>query len=198
MLDAFASPLPAASLDAVIEEIPLALHTAISAFEGNVAKAWNYLKAHFPISAETTVTGVTSLPPSDYALGLFEDLLEIVDKPLSVFSMVAIGRLTSAQAVALQGVYPNLYRVIVGAIIIRIVEAKADDAGYECDFERGLAVLLAVPGLDPALRQLLGTPGPTQTAPQPQPAQANKNDAETDAKRLATGTQKLEQQQANT
>ena len=201
MLDTFSEPvMDVAAVEKVTDEFPSELHDALGMFMATLAKAWNYLKAHFPVSSETTVTGVNSLPPSDYALGLFEDLLEIVDKPLSVFGMVAIGRLTSAQAVALQGIYPNLYKAIVGAIVIRIVEVKAEtDGDYDCEFDRGLSVLLAVPGMDPSLRQMLGTPGPMQTSQQQKPAPSgNKNEAETDAKRLATGTQKLEQQQANT
>jgi hypothetical protein len=198
MLDSFSEPLPLETIEAVTEEFPVEMHAAHSMFIGTLVKAWNYLKAHFPVSVEKTVTGLTNLPPSDYALGLFEDILEIVDKPLSVYQMIAIGRLTSAQAIALQGIYPALYKEIVSAIIFRIVDEKVENADYDCEFERGLSVLLAVPGIDPALTAMLGTPGPTTTGQQQKPAPTNKREAETDAHRLATSTQKIEQQQANT
>ena len=197
MLDSFSMPISGDAIDAVTNEFPPELHPAMMQFIGTLAKAFNYLKAHFPISVERTLTGVYNLPPSDYALGLFEDLLEIVDKPLSVFDMVAIGRLTSAQAVALSSIYPKLYNEIVSAIVIQILDARGEDPDYEPDFDRGLSVLLAVPQIDPGLRTQLGMPGPTQTTPQPQPSE-NKKEAETDAHRLASSTQKIDQQMANT
>jgi hypothetical protein len=190
MLDAFSATGSPVALDDIINALPPTLLDSAGIFVGSLARAWNYLKAHFPISVEKTVTGVTNLPPSDYALGLFEDLLEIIDKPLSVFGMVQIGRLTVAQATALSSVYPELYKAIVGAIVLRIADQKGEHPKWECDWERGLAVLLAIPGVDPSLMALLQTPGPTQTN-QPTP-QEKEVAGKRGTSRSATRTQQIE------
>ncbi len=198
MLDGFTAPISPEVIGKITDAFPPEYHNATGLFVGTLAKAWQYLKAHFPVSVEQTLTSTHNLKPSDYALGLFEDLLEIVDKPLSVFGMVDIGRMTSAQAVALSNVYPELYKEIVGAIVRAILAAKFEDEDYEPEFDRGLSVLLAVPGIDPKLRTLLGAPGATSTAPQPAtPEGAGKlTPAGQAAKRTATRTQNIDSQQA--
>ena len=193
LLDAFTEPFDTTTLDPILKEIPLALHDAISAFVGTAARAMQYLETKFPISVVKTVAGSVNLPPSDFALGMFEDLLEVIDKPLNVYGMVAIGRLTSDQALALETVYPELYSLIVASIVGEIIDAKAataDPNDWYCEFERGLGVLLSVPGLDPGIAKALAV-APTNQ-PQTNQAAQSRPPSKTPATNTATASQKVD------
>lgn len=193
LLDAFTEPFDTSALDPMLKEIPLALHDAISSFVGTAAKAMAYLEGKFPISVVKTVCGTVNLPPSDFAIGMFEDLLEVVDKPLNVYGMVAVGRLTSDQALALETIYPELYALIVASIVDRIIRAKtalADPNDWYCEFERGLAVLLSVPGLDPSIKSALALPATNQ--PQTNQAAQSRPPQKAPATNTATASQKVD------
>lgn len=190
LLDAFTEPFDPETLDPVLREIPLALHDAISSFVGVMAKAMQYLEGQFPISVAKTVCGNVNLPPSDFAIGIFEDLLEIVDKPLSVYGMVAVGRLTTAQGTALQTCYPELYGLIVASIVDQIIRAKTADQEWDCEFERGLSVLLNIPGLDPSIRSALALPATNQ--PQTNQAAQSRPPAKSPATQQATASQRVD------
>jgi hypothetical protein len=184
VLDALSQAPPLAKLS---ESFGAADHEAELAFMGQAARAYNYLRGRTPVSVIKTVTGSVNLPPSGYALNIFEDTLEVIDRPLSVFAIIQQNRLTSQLALDLMTVYPSLYSAIVGAIVLRIVREKGIHGDYEPEWERSLAVLLAVPGIDQGLRDQLQTP--TQQAPA-----APKGPAPANAKPslLATPSQKLE------
>lgn len=158
-LDAFTRPPEPAQIEAMLQDIPM---SASIPFLVSAARAYNYLRGQFPISVERTVFGVNQLEPGEFALGMFEDLLEIVDRPLSIFQMIESGRLTTKQAAAVQQVYPTLYSEIAVQVVLACTGEKAVSDSWEPDFERGLSVLLGVPGVDPNLRtQLAAAPPPT-------------------------------------
>jgi hypothetical protein len=185
-LAALTSTPDQAQIQGMVDQFPVELHDATTAFLGQSARALNYLRTKFPVSRYVTVFGNVNLSPSFCAIDEFEDLLEVVDRPLSIFAMVDEGRLTSDMALAMQTVYPGLYVAIVKAIVTRVVLEKARTKDYDPSFEHGAAVLLAVPGLDPGLRQLLQTPAPDQQQNQ-QPAQP----ADSAAKSMASTAQQL-------
>jgi hypothetical protein len=186
-LDALSSDIDPAQIEAIVTQLPIELHAVTSAYLGQIGKTLRFLRGKFPISTYKTIFGAVNLPPSEVALFQFEDLLEIVDRPLAVFEMVDTGRLTSDQALAMQMLSPSLYSAIVTAIVQRTVVEKAklgDD--FDPHFGPGLAVLLAVPGLDPNIRQQLQAPKPQAQQPQQAP-EPNSNAA---AKRLAPPSEK--------
>ena len=190
LLDTLSEPVDPAKFDPLIEEIPLALHDAISAFVGTASRAFAYLETKFPISVVRGLISNVNVTPSDFALGIFEDLLEIVDQPLAVYGIVAAGRLTSDQALALKTIYPTLYTRMVGSIVVRRNKVIADDANYDCEFERGLAVMFAVPGLDPSIAKALAVPPTNQ--PQTSQAAQSKPPEKAEATRTATASQKVD------
>jgi hypothetical protein len=184
-LHAFTQPPDPVQIEAMLQDIPI---RAALPFLVCAARAYNNLRGSFPICVERTVFGVNQLDPSDIALGMFEDLLEAVDRPLAVFDMVASGRLTTRQASLMQTVYPTLYNEIAMAVVDRCLDEKAANATWEPEFQRGLAVLLGVPGVDPQLRAALATPPPTD--PQPQPA--GRTSRSVRAKLIASKSDRLE------
>ncbi len=192
-LDAFAEGLQPEQFEPIVKEFPAELGNEITDFVSAANRAWAYLEGKFPISVAKTVCGNVNLPPSDFALGMFEDLLEIVDKPLNVYVMVAVGRMTSDQALALETCYPSLYSRIVGSIVLQIIDAKAaapKKDPWDCDFERGLAVLLNVPGLDPSIKTALALPADQQ--PQTSQAAQSRPPSKSPATQTATASQRVD------
>jgi hypothetical protein len=188
-LDTLSSGPDQEQISAMVQQFPIELHDATTAFLGQSARALNYLRTKFPISTYKTVFGAVNVEPSFYAVSKFESVLEIVDRPLAVFEMVDSGRLTSDMALAMMTVYPSLYAAIVGAIVVRCSSERASLGDkFDPHFGRALAVLLAVPGLDPGLRQQLQTPD------QSQQQQKNPTAPATDstAKAMASPSQKLD------
>src|SRR5688572_15571516 len=94
-LMAFTRPPDPEQIEAMLQDVPL---QAALPFLVVAARAYNSLRETFPICVERTVFGANQLEPSEFALGMFEDLLEVADRPLSVFHMVASGRFTTRQA----------------------------------------------------------------------------------------------------
>jgi hypothetical protein len=188
-LDALSEEVDPAQIESIVAQFPLELHEVTTDYLGQTGKELRFLRGKFPISQVKTVFGAQNVPPSDTAVFAFEDVFEVVDRPLTVFEMVDSGRLTSDQALALMQLFPSLYKAIVTAIVQRVVlEGAAQGDDFDPHFGPGLAVLLAVPGVDPTLRQQLQAPKPQPQQPQKAPI-PNGNAA---AKRLATPDQKQE------
>jgi hypothetical protein len=190
LLDALSEPFDPNKLDPIISEIPVSLHDAISAFSGAATRALGYLETKFPISVVRGLCSNVNVPPSDFSIGMFEDLLEVVDKPLSVYGIVKAGRLTSDQALALKTCYPTLYTAIVTSIVQRINRAVAEDKNWDCEFERGWSVLLSVPGLDPSIKKALAIPPDNQ--PQTNQAAQSRPPDKSPATNTATASQKVD------
>jgi hypothetical protein len=185
-LHAFSEPPEPKQIEAMLQDIPVRVAVP---FLTAAARAYNYLRGQFPIAVEHTVFGAVQLEPGDFALGMFEDLLEIVDRPLMVFQMAETGRLTTKQAMAMQTVYPTLYKEIVVEIIMACMAEKGDHPeSWQPDFDRGMSVLLGIPGLDANLRTLLAAPPPKPEEPEPRrmPAKSQR------AHLIATQSDRLE------
>ncbi len=186
-LDALSSEIDPEQVSAIVQQFPLELHDVTTAYFGQVGKTLRFLRGKFPISTYKSIFGDQNLPPSETQIFAFEDMLEIVDQPLAVFSMVDTGRLTSDMALAMMQIYPSLYKAVVTAIVQRVaLEGARQGDDFDPHFGPALAVLLAVPGLDANLRQQLQAPKPQPQQPQKAPI-PNGNAA---AKRLATPDQK--------
>lgn len=182
VLHALSEDADPAIIDRIVASFPPAAHDAATAFLAQLGKALRFLRGKLPISTYRDVFGAENLPPAETQVFAFEDLLELVDRPLAVFEMVDTGHLTSEMAVALMQLYPTLYAKVVGEIVVRCAVEKAEHPNaFDPKFGPALAVLLAVPGVDPELRQQLQAPKPQTQQQEPQ-QQQNSN---TQAKRLA-------------
>jgi hypothetical protein len=185
-LKAFSAPPKPAQIEAMLRDIPPGQDLP---FLAAAARAYNVLRGQYPICVERTVFGVNQLEPGDFALGAFEDLLEVVDQPLNVFGMIESGRLTTKQAATMQAVYPTLYPEIAVAVVAACMEKKADQPSWEPDFGRGISVLLGVPGVDPGLQAALAAtrpPPPEPAPPQGKPPRSQR------AHLIATKSDRLE------
>jgi hypothetical protein len=185
-LKAFSAPPAPAQIEAMLRDVPAG---ADLPFLAAAARAYNYLRGEYPICVERTVFGVNQLEPGDFAMGRFEDQLEIIDRPLSVFGMIESGRLTTKQAAAMQGVYPTLYKEIAVDVVSACMQEKADHPSWEPEFGRGLSVLLGVPGIDPNLRAQLAAAPPPAAPPDQQRMAATKSRR---AHLIATKSDRLE------
>jgi hypothetical protein len=188
-LTALSTDIDPAQIESIVAQFPIAFHDATTAYLGQVAKTLRFLRGKFPISTFKTLFGTQNLPPSETDIFAFEDLLEVVDNPMSVFEMVDSGRLTSDIALALMQISPSIYDKVVGDIVVRCSTEKAATDNFEPHFEQALSVLLAVPGVNPTLRQQLQAPPPQQPQPQ-QPQQAPEPSSNTQASRLAPTSDK--------
>jgi hypothetical protein len=163
-LEAFSEPPEPGQIEAMLQDIPDA---AAMPFLVTAARAYNFLRGQFPIAVERTIFGTNQLEPGTFVLGTFEGLLELVDRPLTVFNAIAAGSLTTRQAMALQTVYPTLYFEIAVEIVLACMAEKAEKPGWDPEFGRGLSVFLGVPGIDP------GLPPPTRQARPPKSDRAH-------------------------
>lgn len=184
-LKAFSRPPDPVQIEAMLQDIP---DDADLAFLATAARAYNYLRGNYPIAVERTIFGANQLEPGPFALGMFEDLLEIVDQPLAVFNMAASGRLTTKMAAAMQTVYPTLYQEVVTTLVMASAAHKAEHPAWDPDFARGMSVLLGAPDIDPVLRAALQAPAPEPEGGKPQQV-ANRSRR---ARLIATKSDRLE------
>jgi hypothetical protein len=185
-LKAFSKPPEPAQIEAMLADIPA---MADLPFLAASARAYNFLRGEYPICVERTVFGANQLEPGDFALGSFEALLEVVDKPMSVFGMIESGRFTTKQAATMQAVYPTLYPEIAIAVTGACMAEKAEKPTWEPEFGRGISVLLGVPGIDPGLLAALSATPPPAPPPDKQRLTAAKSER---AKLIATKSDRLE------
>lgn len=185
-LKAFSSPPKPDQVEAMLQDIPAGQDLP---FLAAAARAYNFLRGQYPICVERTVFGANQLEPGDFALGAFEDLLQVIDQPLSIFGMIESGRLTTKQAAAMQAVYPTLYPEIAIEVVGACMAKKGDQPGWEPEFGRGISVLLGIPGVDPGLLAALQATKPQpeeQTQQRPAPGRSQR------AHLIATKSDRLE------
>lgn len=185
-LKSFSAPPKPAQIEAMLRDIPAGQDLP---FLAAAARAYNYLRGLYPICVERTVFGANQLEPGEFALGAFEDLLQVVDQPLSVFGMIESGRFTTKQAAAMQAVYPTLYPEIAIEVVGACMAKKGDQPSWDPEFGRGISVLLGVPGIDPGLRAALEATKPQPAANPPPQGQPPKSQR---AKLIATKSDRLE------
>ena len=186
-LKAFSKPPEPGQIEAMIRDVPPG---AAMSFLSSAARAYNFLRGEYPICVERTVFGVNQLEPGEFALGQFEDLLEVCDRPMSVFGMIESGRFTTKQAAAMQAAYPTMYPEIAAEVVGACMAKKGETPSWEPEFGRGISVLLGVPGLDPGLRAALTATAVTPpTEPPPPQRRPGKSDR---AHLIATKSDRLE------
>lgn len=143
-------------------------HAVATAFQGQALRVITYLRTIFPVQPIVTVTSTTNVTPPEVAVGKFAGQLDLLDRaPDSLFELVAEDSLTTSMALDFMKVFPNLYVACTIAIVQAIQAEKFRAADFEPEWERSLACLLGIPGMDPGLRQQLQVPVPDQGKPQP-------------------------------
>jgi hypothetical protein len=144
-------------------------HAIATAFVGQAMRLLQYLRTIFPIQPIVTVTGTSNVEPSEVATGKFSGQLDLLDRaPESLFELIAEDSLTTSMAIDFMKVYPILYVACATAIVQAVTAEKARSADYEPEWERSLACLLGVPGMDPGLSAQLQQPIPDLGRPPPQ------------------------------
>lgn len=137
-------------LEKMIRSLPGEDHDDASAFLAAAGNAYRYLQANLPIVVKRNLLGAENLPPSDLALTTFEFLLEVIDKPLATFDIMATGALLRSQGNALKACYPTLHQAMVQAISGRLGGNEYD--GVAC---LSLSALTGAPYQDPKVTAAL-------------------------------------------
>jgi len=76
-----------------------------------------------------SVTGTEVGPPTDLAFWKFQNILHIIDEPMTVFRLICNGMLGKKQALALKTIYPSLAQAITTALVECAVNKKASSKG---------------------------------------------------------------------
>ena len=92
------------------------------------------LLAGYPVSQYVTLAGSVELLPADAKLFKFISILEVLDNPLMVFSLMSTGALLKTQANAVRVVYPTLSAAIDAAILQATMTAKSAKKSFELPF----------------------------------------------------------------
>jgi hypothetical protein len=88
------------------------------------------LSAMYPSSSYQTVTGSVNLVPPEPKLWAFARVLDLLDQPMNVFSLIATGALLRSQTRAFRMAYPTIGRAIDAALVDEIRKAKVDKVSF--------------------------------------------------------------------
>ena len=141
----------------------------------------DFLRSIFPRSTYETFLGSANLVPNDMAIYAFESVLEVLDAPLKVFSLIAQGAISKRQVAAVRLVYPTLSAAIDEAIIDGLASAKSERASWELApaAELGAKKWFGKPAMPPAQQNALqasfAKPAPDQQQAPPAPAAGRTN-----------------------
>lgn len=179
-------------LDGMLESFPPERHHDAASFIRAAHRALDYLKAQFPISVDAS----GNLPPPSLRLASFENVLAVLDKPLSVFDLIDANALLGSEVKALEACFPTFLQAVTDAIEDRIVYEQSRVAGWAPPFAPALAKLRGTPPIDPKTKAALGAakavPGKAQQqaaagGQKPGPARAAEQAAPPSQKDEASG-----------
>lgn len=105
-------------------------------------RCWDYLRSVFPTQEYQTFAGPTTMVPDDDAVWSFFSVLWVIQDPLVVFDLIAIGAILDNQAVAFRAIYPTLSQAFDSAIYLASGNARAAKPSFQLPVqaEDGLAV----------------------------------------------------------
>ena len=118
-------------LEATVEQFPPEYRSDGHALVLKANKVIQAMLSQYPVVNYVTVTGSANLIPDDVRIFKFVTVLEVIDDPLSVFSLMAEGALLQNQTKAVRLVYPTLSQAIDAAILEATIHAKADKKTFE-------------------------------------------------------------------
>lgn len=143
----------------------------------------DFLRSIFPRSTYETFLGAANLVPNDMAIYAFESVLEVLDAPLKVFSLIAQGAISKRQVAAMRAVYPTLSAAIDEAIIDGLASAKSERASWDLApaAELGATKWFGKPAMPPAQQNALqasfAKPAPDQQQAAPSAPAAGRTNA---------------------
>jgi hypothetical protein len=159
--------------------------------------ALNDLAAVFPRQSYVTLTGPKVLTPPSQQLADFYFVLDVVNDPLRVFSLMSVGGLLPRQRDAVKMVFPGISSAIDGAITDALTEATAAKSVDPTKLSKGHRVSPVVTfGIQTWRGQRIAEFRPPQNTPQPGgpgPKQKPSKRGEKDtASNKATPTQRID------
>jgi hypothetical protein len=173
----------------MIEAFPPAYQAVGTAIVVHAKQIMDALMQFYPTSVYQTVAGATNLVPSDVKIWKFVNILEVLDDPLTVFSLMHTGALLKNQAAAVRAVYPSLSAAIDAALAEATIRAKGEKKSFELPprAERGVKAWNGNGPIDPKLLRAAQATAATAKARQ---IQQKKDTADRLAKQMQTPTQR--------
>lgn len=158
-------------LQAIVEAFPADHHALAGAFLAFAVQLIQQLQKMLPRSVMQTYAGYRDLVPSDVAIWRFANILAVLDKPLTVFSLMGTGALLKSQVGAVRLVYPTLSACIDQAMQEAVLDERSAKKTYELAprAEMGARVWSGTPRIDP--KTLSALQANTQAAKDQQAAQ---------------------------
>jgi hypothetical protein len=158
--------------------------------------ALNDLAAVFPRQSYVTLTGPKVLTPPSQQLADFYFVLDVVNDPLRVFSLMSVGGLLPRQRDAVKMVFPGISSAIDDAISEALVDATAAKSVDPTKLNKGHRVSPVVTfGIQTWRGQRIAEFRPPQQTPQPggpAPKKTKGAGKESSALNKATSSQKID------
>lgn len=171
MLRELSEGIVPSELQTIVEAFPLDHHALAGAFLSFALQLVQQLQKMLPRSVFQTYAGYRNLVPSDVSIWRFANILAVLDKPLSVFSLMGTGALLKSQVGAVRLVYPSLSACIDQAMKEAVLDERAAKKAYELAprAEMGARVWSGTPRIDS--KTLSALQANTQAAKDQQTAQ---------------------------
>jgi hypothetical protein len=115
----------------MLAAVPRDMKAIASALLVKSIKLIETMDKEYPRSDYATIAGTDTLKPSGVKMFRFLSVLEVIDRPLIVFELMACGGLSQSQVEAVRTVYPTLSAAIDAAIIDAVVRARAEKKSYQ-------------------------------------------------------------------
>jgi hypothetical protein len=119
---------------AMTQKFPREYQVAGSALIIKAQEVVQQLSQLVPVSQYQTLAGSVDLLPADTKLFKFISILEVLDDPLMVFSLMGRGALLKTQANAVRVCYPTLSAAIDAAILQATMTAKSAKKSFELPY----------------------------------------------------------------
>lgn len=140
LLDRMTNQMSPTEVEALVDRFPPEAHDYSTEFVIVVGQTFEHMKELLPVSVYTTFTGPENLLPADDKVWRFFSQLWVLNDPLVVFNLMAMGALLRSQVLAMQLFYPTLSECITTALYQAIGEAKAAKQSYRLPPRASLGV----------------------------------------------------------
>jgi hypothetical protein len=147
MLKDFAKGYDAKQVDDMVAQFPAEYQTLGAGLVVLAAQVIQELGAMYPISTYQSVTGSINLLPPAPKLWQFARVLDLIDRPLSLFQLIAAGALLRSQARAFRTVYQTLSRAVDAAFVDAVKRAKTEKISFQLPVlaETGMCAWMDLP-----------------------------------------------------
>lgn len=127
---------------------------------GQTLRLRNMINATRPQSQIKTLFAVKDLPVASFTWYEFEDILGLLDDPLSMFGAIKSGRITRKLVGLFEPAYASVYEAMAGSIVTHAVNEYAKKASFDLPVgvEASLSTFLSVDGIGDKVAAAMGTP----------------------------------------